>query len=76
MLDSEIGQRDIMKNRPDVQNNRNRLVKTGMGNKAAAYIGDMMNSGKSIVMSKVHKVASPGQADDQNKADGSADEQQ
>lgn len=63
MLDSETGNRDFVKNRPDegIQN-RSRLIKTGMGSKSPAaggQFGEIINSGASIVMSKVHKVPSP-----------------
>ena len=59
LLDSEIGQRVFEKNMPEPK--RHRLIHTGMGTKTpdGANFGDILNSGKSIVMSKVHKVPSP-----------------
>ena len=60
LLDSEIGSRDFVKNRPE--GSKNRLIQTGMGHKqspGATHFGDMINSGASIVMSKVHKIPAP-----------------
>ena len=51
LLDSEIGQRDL-KNRPDLE--KRRLLKTGMGMKGIEF-KDIINSGASIVMSKINK---------------------
>ena len=78
LLDSEIGNRDLIKNRTDANNKR--LIHTGMANKspgANARFVDINNSGKSIVMSKVHKAPSPvAKFDQQNNTDFSMDDDQ
>ena len=70
LLDSEIGQRAFEKSKPEP--NRHRLIQTGMGTKSpdgTTNFGDIMNSGKSIVMSKVHKVTSPPAVDQKTELD-------